>query len=232
MAAVRVHLVERGTRQHVPQRPQRTVTNRVVIRIEQIAECRMEGSISRQVFASEETSRRTTWCAPDATSPDSHPAWLAGCGLRPSAARNIATTSAERRGTSPSDSDRSASKSDLLNLELWKHFPWLVEMADLQAQNASSQDARLRQKLQIFSEFVPDVYRYSRARNEISTWTSADPTRRKLLRHFAQSNRRPTVDMGLQSAKRSGGLFIAPHQCVPANLQHFHCPFAARRAAD
>ena len=50
MRAIGVHLVQRRARQHVPHSPQRPVANRVVIRIEQIAERWMDRPIARQMF--------------------------------------------------------------------------------------------------------------------------------------------------------------------------------------
>lgn len=101
------------------------------------------------------------WCVPGATSQDSHRAWIASYDLRPSRARNIATTPAEYREMSPSDLPRLQSKSDQQSLELSMHVPlFIVRIWRSQVQNTSRQDARHFQKLQILSNSMGfDGYR-------------------------------------------------------------------------
>src|SRR5450755_3792130 len=54
MAAISANIIQRGTREGVPQRAQRAVAHRVVIRIEQVPESWMEGPITRQMFGQKE----------------------------------------------------------------------------------------------------------------------------------------------------------------------------------
>ena len=74
--AVAVDVVHRRARQHAAQRPRKEGSDRLVVGVEQIAVLGWNGAIAGQQRARAENSRRTRWCARDATWPGCTPGAL------------------------------------------------------------------------------------------------------------------------------------------------------------